>query len=82
MTDPLVRISKAERMLEKATDIAVMMDLRSKAKAFEVLAIAQGLEEVAQHAKIFQLRAERKSGRWVSIYIVRGGNPKGTKSQE
>jgi hypothetical protein len=82
MTDPLALISKAERALSEATDITELMDLRSMAKAAEAAAVALGLADIAQHAKVFQLRAERKAGAWLSVNIHHdGGRPPEKPSQ-
>jgi len=72
MTNPLAQISKAEQALAKADDIIDILDLRSMAKAVEVVALAEGFADVAQHAKIFQLKAERKAGGWLSENISPG----------
>lgn len=76
MTDPLALISRAERALQEATDITELMDLRSLAKAAEAAAVAMGLGDIAQQAKVFQLRAERKAGAWLQVNIRHsGGKP-------
>jgi hypothetical protein len=72
MNDPLALISKADAALSAAVEITEMMDLRAQAKAVEAAAVALGLAEVAQHAKVFQLRAERKAGGWLTEHIRRG----------
>lgn len=68
----LAQISKAEQALARADDIIAMIDLRTKAKAIEVIAIAEGYGEIAQQAKIFQLKAERKAGGWLSDNMTVG----------
>lgn len=72
MTEPLALISRAERMLAEATDITEVMDVRAMAKAAEAAAVALGLGEVAQKAKVFQLRAERKAGAYLVEHVRRG----------
>jgi hypothetical protein len=72
--DPLARLSQAEKLLAEATDITELMELRSMAKAAEAAAVALGLADIAQHAKVFQLRAERKAGGWLTEH-VRVGRP-------
>jgi hypothetical protein len=76
MTDPLAQINKAEQALACASDIVDILVLRSQAKAVEVVAVAQGFGELAQQAKIFQLKAERKAGGWLGENIQHGGNTK------
>ena len=41
MTNPLAQINKAEQALAKADDIIDILDLRSMAKAVEVVALAE-----------------------------------------
>ena len=72
MTDPLAQLNKAEQALAKADDIIEVMGLRSMAKAAEVVALAEGFADVAQLCKIFQLKAERKAGSWLSENISPG----------
>ena len=74
MSNPLAQINKAEQALATASDIVDILELRTKAKAVEVIAVAQGYADVAQQAKIFQLRAERKAGSWLGNNIQHGGN--------
>lgn len=76
MTDenPLAILTQAERQLSQASDIVDILTLRTKAKAIEVIGVAQGFGEIAQRAKLFQLRAERKAGDWLSDNI-RPGKP-------
>lgn len=62
----IVEINKAELALERANDIHELLELRDTAAAYEVLANARGFQEAAQKAKIFQLKAERKAGNWLS----------------
>jgi len=69
---PLALISEADHRLQAATEIVELMDLRAMAKAAEAAAAALGLADVAQHAKVFQLRAERKAGEWLSTHVRRG----------
>ena len=76
MTNPLAQINKAEQALIAASDIIDILELRTKAKAVEVVALAEGFADVAQHAKIFQLKAERKAGLWIGDNIQHGGNSK------
>ena len=61
----IVEINKAELALDSANDIHEMLQLRDTASAYEVLANARGFKDVAQKAKIFQLKAERKAGDWL-----------------
>jgi hypothetical protein len=76
MTDALALISQAEKALASATHIVEVMELRAVGKAAEAAAIALGLAEVAQEAKVFQLRAERKAGSWLQNHIRHnGGKP-------
>jgi len=70
--DPIVRLSKAEQALAEASDILDILELRSKAKAIEVIAAAEQLGELAQKAKVFQLKAERKAGLWLQENIKPG----------
>lgn len=76
MTNPLAQINKAEAALANASDIIDILELRTKAKAVEVVALAEGLADVAQRVKIFQLKAERKAGSWLDGNIQHGGNSK------
>lgn len=76
MTNPLAQINKAEAALANASDIVDILDLRTMAKAVEVVALAESFGDVAQQAKIFQLKAERRAGLWLSDNIQRGGNSK------
>lgn len=76
MTNPLAQINKAEATLAAASDIVDILDLRTMAKAVEVVALAESFGDVAQSAKIFQLKAERRAGSWLSENIQRGGNAK------
>ena len=70
--DALAQISKAEQALIMADDIVEMLNLRNKAKAIEIIAITEGYGDIAQQAKIFQLKAERKAGSWLSENITPG----------
>ena len=79
MTDPLAQINKAEQALARASDIVDILELRNMAKVIEVVAVAEGLGEIAQHAKIFQIKAERKAGAWIGDNVVRG-RPKSSQS--
>ena len=74
MKNPLVQINKAEQALATASDIIDILELRTKSKAVQVVALAEGFADVAQSAKIFQLRAERKAGLWLGENI-RPGKP-------
>lgn len=74
MTNPLAQISVAEQALARASDIVDILDLRTTAKAIEAIAVAEGFGEIAQHAKIFQIKAERKAGFWIGENI-RPGKP-------
>ena len=76
MTNPLAQINKAEQALSAASDIVEILELRTMAKAVEVVALAESFGDVAQQAKIFQLRAERRAGMWLGENIHRGGNSK------
>lgn len=58
----LAEISIAQQALDRANDIHEILDLRDKAMAMQIFANAQGFEEAAQKAKIYQLKAERKAG--------------------
>lgn len=80
MSNPLAIINKAEAALANASDIVDILDLRTKAKAVEVVALAEGFADVAQSAKIFQLKAERKAGGWLHENIVRG-RPKSSHNE-
>jgi N6-adenosine-specific RNA methylase IME4 len=62
----LMEISQAEQALQRADDIGEILVLRDKASAVQIFANAQGFKEAAQKAKIFQLKAERKAGNWLS----------------
>lgn len=70
--DPLLRLSKAEQALMEAGDIIDILELRTKAKAIEVIAIAENLGDIAQQAKVFQIKAERKAGMWLQDNIKPG----------
>lgn len=70
----LIEINKGKQALEAAHDIHEILDLRDKAAAFQLFANAQGFKEAAQEAKIFQLQAERKAGKWLEENI-KPGNP-------
>ena len=74
MTSPLSQINKAEAALANASDIVDILELRTMAKAVEVVALAESFGDVAQQAKIFQLKAERRAGLWLSENIQRGGS--------
>ncbi len=74
--NPLAQINKAEQALASASDIIDILELRTKAKAVEVVALAEGFGDMAQSAKIFQLKAERKAGGWLDGNIQHGGNSK------
>ncbi len=76
---PLAQINKAEAALASASDIVDILGLRTKAKAIEVVALAEGFGEVAQQAKIFQLKAERKAGYWLKENIS-PGRPKSSQN--
>lgn len=76
MPNPLAQINKAEAALANASDIVDILDLRTMAKAVEVVALAESFGDVAQSAKIFQLKAERKAGSWLDGNIQHGGNSK------
>ena len=76
MPNPLAQINKAEAALANASDIVDILELRTMAKAVEVVALAESFGDVAQQAKIFQLKAERRAGSWLSDNIQRGGNSK------
>ena len=76
MTNPLAQISKAEEALATASDIVDILVLRSMAKAIEVVALAESFGDVAQQAKIFQIKAERRAGEWLGDNIQHGGNTK------
>jgi len=69
----LIEINKAQQALERANDIHEIIDLRDKAMAFQILANAKGFKEAAQEAKIYQLKAERKAGDWLSENVDHGG---------
>jgi len=72
MTDALAKLATADKMLAEATDITELMDLRSLGKAAEAAAVALGLADIAQRAKVFQLRAERKAGEWLDVHVQQG----------
>lgn len=72
--DPMIRLSKAEQALAEAGDIIDILDLRTKAKAIETIAVAEHLGDIAQQAKVFQIKAERKAGEWLMANI-RPGRP-------
>lgn len=58
----LIPISKIETALAEATEFIDVLDIRDAAKAATILAEARGMGDVAQDAKIIQLKAERKAG--------------------
>lgn len=66
MTDALALISKGEAALAEAASIHEIVQLRDEAAALQVFAVARGFGEAAQKAKLFQLKAERKAGVWLS----------------
>ncbi len=70
----LIQINKAQAALEQASDIHEILDLRDKAQAVQMFAAAQGAKELAQEAKIFQLKAERKAGDWLAENVTQGGH--------
>ena len=78
----IIEISKAEMALERASDIHEMIDLRSSAAAYNVLADARGFKEAAQKAKIFQLKAERKAGKWLEENVRHEGGDPNTLSHD
>ncbi len=70
--EALAIINQADAALVEASGIIEILELRTKAKAVELVAVAEGLGDIAQHAKIFQLRAERKAGLWLTDNIHQG----------
>lgn len=70
----IIELTIADEALEKANDIHEMIDLRDKFMAYNVIAAARGMSEIAQKAKIYQLKAERKAGAWLAEN-VKPGNP-------
>jgi len=70
----LVEISRAQQMLERASDIHEIIDVRDKFMAIQIFTTAQGFREAAQEAKIYQLKAERKAGDWLERNVS-AGNP-------
>ena len=76
MPNPLAQINKAEVALANASDIVDILELRTMAKAVEVVALAQSFGDVAEQAKIFQIKAERRAGEWLDVNIQHGGNTK------
>jgi len=65
----LIEINKAQQALERANEIHEVLDLRDKFMAMQIFANAQGFKDAAQEAKIYQLKAERKAGNWLSKNI-------------
>lgn len=76
----LTEIDKAQKALDRANDIQEIINLRDKVMAMQVFAAAQGFEEAAQKAKIYQLKAERKAGDWLEKNVRQGGH--NSKSQD
>ncbi len=75
----ITEINQAEKALERASDIHEMINLRDRASAMQIFADAQGFHEAAQKAKVFQLKAERKAGKWLSENINHKGGDSGTQ---
>ncbi len=72
----LVEINTAQAALERAEDIGEIIDYRDRAMAFQIFANARGSKEAAQRAKILQLKAERKAGKWLELHVGHsGGSP-------
>lgn len=63
----LAILSRAEAALAEATDINDILQLREDGAAFAAMATAKKMGDVAQQAKVFQLRAERKAGDWLVV---------------
>jgi phage N-6-adenine-methyltransferase len=78
----LVEISKAQQALDKANNIHEIIDLRDKAMAMQIFANAQGFEEAAQKAKIYQLKAERKAGQWLRDNVRHRGGIESNEYQD
>jgi site-specific DNA-methyltransferase (adenine-specific) len=77
MTDnnmAIVEISKAQQALDNTNDIFEMRKIGDILAASALFAERQGLTEIAQQAKILQLKANRKAGEWLKENVDRG-NP-------
>ncbi len=72
--EAIVQISKAQQALDRAKDIYDMRAIGGMMEATALFAEKAGLAEVAQQAKILQLKAERKAGDWLAENVDRG-NP-------
>jgi hypothetical protein len=71
-TSPLAKLNRAEQLLAEASTITDILELRSVGKAAEAAAVALGFSEAAQHAKVFQLKAERKAGQYLADHVHPG----------
>jgi len=77
----LQNISQAELALNNATDIEDIVNLRAFGRTLEVFLEAQERKEEAQQAKIFQLKAQIKAGKWLDENVQQGGHNK-AKSED
>jgi len=77
MTDnALQNISQAELALNNASNINEIVNLRAFGRTLEVFLEAQERKEEAQQAKIFQLKAQIRAGKWLDENIAHeGGRP-------
>jgi len=70
----LIQISEAQMALDRTNNIYEMRTIGNLASAAAIFAERQGLIEIAQTAKILELKSNRKAGNWLSNN-VRAGNP-------
>jgi hypothetical protein len=70
----LAAIADGEAALERAVEIAEIVELRDKAQAVGIFYVAQHMGEAAQKAKLLQLRAERKAGVWLDENVGEGAD--------
>lgn len=78
----IVLINQAQVMLEKASDIQEVLDIHDRAKGFWAIANAKGAKELAQQAKVLEIKAERKAGDWLAEHVDHRGAAAGNDLQD
>ena len=68
-------LSKAEAALAETVEIEPMLQLRGAAAGVEAMALALKSPELAEKAKIFQLKCERRAGSWLLDFGPDEGRP-------
>lgn len=72
----IIQISAAQQALDKTNDIFEMRKIGDLMSAAALFAERQGLTEIAQQAKVLQLKSDRKAGQWLAENVTHeGGNP-------